>query len=135
MPLTGTNVSWKIRTQYKKRFAAINLKKKTFNLIKTLLVLINKSVAALDELRMNFTKKKVKNCGKNYSIKTRLNLNTRFVWEAKNNTIISVMSRCNVLQRTGPDFCATDNFHGTFAHFHFMIFTQERISMYVDSCP
>ena len=38
------------------------------------------------------------------------------------------MSWCNVLQWTGSDFCATDNFHCTFAHFHF-IFTQERISM------
>ena len=39
-----------------------------------------------------------------------------------------VISWHNVLQWTGSDFCATDNFHSTLAHFH-IIFTQERISM------
>ena len=41
------------------------------------------------------------------------------------------MSWCNVLQRTGSDLCATDNFQGTFADFHFMIYTQRRINMYL----
>ena len=43
------------------------------------------------------------------------------------------MSRCNVIQRTGLDFCVINNFQGTFTHFHFMIFTQERVNEYVDS--
>ena len=77
--------------------------------------------------------KKLTNCGENYSINTRLNWKTRFVSEKKKNTIISEMSRCNVLQRTDLDFCVINNFQGTFAHFHFMIFTQERINEYVDS--
>ena len=45
------------------------------------------------------------------------------------------MYRCNVLSETGSDFCATDHFPGTFANFCFMIFTQERISTYVDPFP
>ena len=31
--------------------------------------------------------------------------------------MISEMSWCNVLQRTGSDFCATNNFQGIFAIF------------------
>ena len=30
----------------------------------------------------------------------------------------------------GSGFCETDNFQGIFAHFYFMIFNQEKISMY-----
>ena len=37
----------------------------------------------------------------------------------------------NVLLKTGSDFCTDDSFPGTFTHFRFMIFTQERISTYV----
>ena len=42
------------------------------------------------------------------------------------------MSWCNVLQRTVLDICAANNFQGTFAHFRFIIFMQERINTYVD---
>ena len=43
------------------------------------------------------------------------------------------MSWCNVIRRTGSDFCPTDNFPLTFTHFGFMIFnTQEQTSTYVD---
>ena len=42
------------------------------------------------------------------------------------------MSWRNVLQKTVSDFCPTDNFPRTFTHFGFIIFTQERIGMYVD---
>ena len=77
--------------------------------------------------------KRLTNCAENYSINARLNLKTRFVSEKKKNTIISAMSRCNVFQRTGLGFCVINNFQGTFAHFHFLIFTQERINKYVDS--
>ena len=38
------------------------------------------------------------------------------------------------VQRTGLEFCATNNFRGTFANSCFIIFTQERINMYVDQC-
>ena len=64
-----------------------------------------------------------------------MNLKTRFVWEAKDNTITSEMSWCNVLQRAGSDFWETYNFPGTFAHFHFMIFTQERILTIKENLP
>ena len=40
----------------------------------------------------------------------------------------------NALQRTGSDFCATNNFQGIFAHFRSMIFIQERINIHVDPC-
>ena len=33
------------------------------------------------------------------------------------------------------DFCAAENSQGIFTHFHFIMFTQERISMYVDPWP
>ena len=45
------------------------------------------------------------------------------------------MSSRNVLQRAGLDFCETYNFPGTFAHFHFMIFTQERILTIKENLP
>ena len=42
------------------------------------------------------------------------------------------MLLCNVLRSAGSYFCPTDNFSRTFIYFGFMIFTQERISTYVD---
>ena len=45
------------------------------------------------------------------------------------------MSWCNALRRTGSDFCATDNFQGTFAHFCVVTFTQKRIIKYVHPYP
>ena len=51
------------------------------------------------------------------------------------------MSWCNllrwyhVLRRAGSDFCVNDNFPGTVLDFRLKIFTQERISIYVDTCP
>ena len=60
----------------------------------------------------------------------KLRLKVRFVSEKKKNMIISEMSSCNVLQRTGPDFCVTNNFQGIFTHFRFIIFIQERINTY-----
>ena len=42
------------------------------------------------------------------------------------------MSWCNVLQKAISDFCPIDKFPRTFTHFGFIIFTQERIGMYVD---
>ena len=74
-------------------------------------------------------------CGENYLINTRLNLKTKFVSEKKKNTIRSEMSWSNILQRTGLDFCATNNFEGIYAHFCFIIFIQERIITYIDPCP
>ena len=44
------------------------------------------------------------------------------------------MPWCNVLQRTGPDFCATDNIPCTFDNFRLTILPKERISTYVDPC-
>ena len=51
------------------------------------------------------------------------------------------MSWCNllrwyhVLRRADLDFCINDNFPGTVLDFRLKIFTQERISIYVDTCP
>ena len=45
------------------------------------------------------------------------------------------MSWCNVLRRTGSDYCVNDDFPGTFADFILTIFTQEKISSYGDPCP
>ena len=59
----------------------------------------------------------------------------------KKHTIIGEMSWCNllrwyhVLRRAGADFCVNDNFPGTVLDFRLKIFTQERISIYVDTCP
>ena len=47
---SSTNVSWKIRTQ-QERFLARNLKEMAFSFIKTFLVLIKKSIEALDGLQ------------------------------------------------------------------------------------
>ena len=49
MPLTGTNVSSKIRTQYEERFVAVNLQKankqkKRLSLIKTVPLLVKKAL-------------------------------------------------------------------------------------------
>ena len=33
------------------------------------------------------------------------------------------------------NYCASNNFPGTFAEFHLKIFTQEKISSYGDPCP
>ena len=44
------------------------------------------------------------------------------------------MSSCNNLRRAGSDYCVNDNFPSTFVNFHLKIFTQERISAYVDPC-
>ena len=83
--------------------------------------------------RMTKGEKTEINCGENYAINTMLNVKARFVREKKKNAIIREMYWCNVLRRTGSDFCQTDNFLRTFTHFGFMIFnTLERISTYVD---
>ena len=42
-----------------------------------------------------------------------MNSKIKIISKVKINTIISEMSWCNALQRTGSDFCATDNFQGT----------------------
>ena len=78
---------------------------------------------------------KVNKLGGNYSISTRLNLKTRCISEKKKNTIVSEMSWCNILQRTGSYFCATNNFQVTFTPFCLNIFIQERIIAFVDRCP
>ena len=56
-----------------------------------------------------------------------------FQWKRRNNNKRNIL--CNVLQRTGSDFCGTNNLQGIFAHFHFRIFIQEAISTYGDSMP
>ena len=45
------------------------------------------------------------------------------------------MSWCNVLRRAGSDYCVNDNFPGTFTDLCIKVFTQEKISSYVDPCP
>ena len=45
------------------------------------------------------------------------------------------MSWCNVLQRAGSDYCANNNFPGTFADFCLKIFNQEKLSSCGDLCP
>ena len=45
------------------------------------------------------------------------------------------MSWCTVLQRAGSDYCANDNFPGTFADFCLKIFNQEKLSSCGDLCP
>ena len=75
------------------------------------------------------------NCGKNYSINTRLNFKTRFVSEQKENATTSEMSWCNVFQRTGSNFWTTGNFPRIFIHSGFMIFTQEKNRAYIDPRP
>ena len=67
-------------------------------------------------------------CGYKPSKKTYLALSKLYWFLLKS---AEAMSWCNFLQRTGSDFCATDNFQGTFADFHFTKFTQKRISMYL----
>ena len=64
--------------------------------------------------------------------KTRMAIAKLFAFHAN---AISQMSWCNGHRRAGPNFCATDNFSRTFDDFLFKLFTQERISTYVDPCP
>ena len=45
------------------------------------------------------------------------------------------MSGFNLYQRAGWDYCVNDNFPGIFVDFCLKIFTQEKISTYVDLSP
>ena len=45
------------------------------------------------------------------------------------------MSWCNVLQRAARVFFVNYIFPGAFGDFRLNIFTQEKISIYVDPCP
>ena len=84
--------------------------------------------------RQNIKRQRYRNSGENYLTNARLNLRTSFVWEKKKNTMASEMSWQIALRRTGTDFCVIDN-SGSFANFRVLIFTQERISTYVNLCP
>ena len=75
------------------------------------------------------------NFGKNYRIKTRLNLKVKFIWAKNKHTRISEMSCSNVLWGAGSDSCVNDNFPSTFVDFRLKIFSQERIDIYDDPCP
>ena len=61
-------------------------------------------------------------------LKVRLGLFGGKTYNNKRN----VLMQCFL--RTVSEFCITDNFQGTFMRFHFMIFTQEKISTDVDTC-
>ena len=120
-PLTGKNVSWKLR--HNKKILSTSFYKK--------------GVGAMVE----YQNSKCKNVNKLWIKLSNMSTNTRLVWEKKERIIISqissVLVRCSLKCRFA--FFSSDNFQGTFMDslsFHDIYSSLvERISMYLDLCP